>query len=470
MYPPFFLLPLGFIIFPYFVILLSRNIKEKYFKFLFYGFAFGFGFLIIYLSWLPNPFLVNTNTSPYAIISILLPIFLSIFFGLVFLIFKYVKHLIFIIFITPFIFIFNEFIISNIFYGFPWVSNSLILSNNFLGFYVIKYFGTLPSGFIILSLFLFPVFIIYKNIIIFSRKILLIVFVPFMLLLIIPIYFTFNNNDKSSKEITVDIHQILSPIYLKDQKKIEDNIIQHIKNSESEYIIFAENNFPYLIEKNNLKNKFNFIKNEKKIIIGATTHKDSNYYNSFLLIEDGQVHFFDKKILVPFGEFLPFRKNLKFMEYISGSTDFKIGKEDRLLITRDNLKILPIICYEIIFEKIFKNINKKKIDILINITNDSWFGDKIGPYQHFYISRTKSLIANKPLIRVSNNGISAIFDNNGKIIEASKLNKISNIKYNLKINNKKSYFYFHQIVSCYLLFIFILILVVSKKKQNEKFL
>jgi len=134
------------------------------------------------------------------------------------------------------------------------------------------------------------------------------------------------------------------------------------------------------------------------------------------------------------------------------------------------LKILPIICYEIIFEKIFKNINKKKIDILINITNDSWFGDKIGPYQHFYISRTKSLIANKPLIRVSNNGISAIFDNNGKIIEASKLNKISNIKYNLKINNKKSYFYFHQIVSCYLLFIFILILVVSKKKQNEKFL
>ena len=63
----------------------------------------------------------------------------------------------------------------------------------------------------------------------------------------------------------------------------------------------------------------------------------------------------------------------------------------------------------------FKNINKKEIDILINITNDSWFGTRSGPYQHFYISRIKSLIANKSLLRVSNNGISAIINPNGKI-------------------------------------------------------
>ena len=60
---------------------------------------------------------------------------------------------------------------------------------------------------------------------------------------------------------------------------------------------------------------------------------------------------------------------------------------------------------------------------MINITNDSWFGNFSGPYQHFYLSRLRAVEFNKPLIRVSNNGISALLDNKGKIINYSKLNK-----------------------------------------------
>jgi apolipoprotein N-acyltransferase len=469
MYPPFFLFPLGFVIFPYFISLISKKSYEKsFFKFFSYGFVFGFGFLIIYLSWIRNPFLVYETTRPYTILSILLPIFLSIFFGLGFLIYKYFKNPVHIILATPFIFISIEFLISNFFYGFPWISNSLILSNNLFGFYIIKYFGTLTSGYLIILIFLLPTFLLYKIKIMLYRKLILIISTPFLFVLIISIIYSFFNSNNSSKEITIDAHQILSPINKKNAKEIEKNIINIINNSKSDYIFFGENNFPYLIDKNNYKNLTNFIKNEKKVIIGATTYKDGNYYNSLLLIEKNQIHFFDKKILVPFGEFLPFRKYLKFMEMISGTSDFKIGKIDRILTTKDNIKILPIICYEIIFDQIFKNINKKQIDILVNITNDSWFGNKIGPYQHFYISRIKSLIANKPLVRVSNNGISAIIDNNGKIIKSSKLNQVSNINYKFKINNNFSYFPFHKFYSYYLLFIFIFLLIFSRKRQNEK--
>ena len=109
----------------------------------------------------------------------------------------------------------------------------------------------------------------------------------------------------------------------------------------------------------------------------------------------------------------------------------------------------------------------KEINILINITNDLWFGNKIGPYQHFYITRTKSLIANKPLVRVSNNGISAIINENGKILESTNLNQESNINYKIDINSKPSYIFFHKLFSYYLLFIFIILLIINRNNLNE---
>ncbi len=468
LYPPFFMLPLGFIIFPYLINLISKVSEKNSFLHLFLsGFFFGFGFLLIYLSWIYNPFLVYENTKPYTIVGILFPIFLSIFYGFSFFIYKYAKNLILLILFTPFIFTFIEFFISNFIYGFPWISNSLILSNNLFGFYLIKYFGTLTSGYLIILIFILTTFFFnnfkFRNL----RKLIILVYSPIIFILAIPFIYVFSNNNTLSKELTIDAYQILSPINKINKKKIEENIINIIKNSDSNYIIFAENNFPYLVDKKKSINLINFLKDEQKVIIGATTREGKNYQNSLLLLEKNKINYFDKKILVPFGEFLPFRKYLNFMESISGTIDYKVGELQRVMTTKDNVKILPIICYEIIFDQIFKNINKDEIDLLVNITNDSWFGNKIGPYQHFYITRIKTLIANKPLIRVSNNGISAIIDHNGKIIQSSELNQISNLKYTLKTNNKKSYFYFHKIISFYLIFIFVLLLLLSRRELNE---
>ena len=460
------MLPLGFVIFPYLIILISNLSNQKsFFTFFFNGFLFGLGFLIIYLSWVHSPFLVYEATEGYAFLALLLPVFLSIFFGLGFVIYKYFVLKLNIILITPFVFILIEFAISNFIYGFPWVTNSLILSNNIIGFYLIKYLGTITSGYLILLLFLLPLMFQYFINIKKYYKQLLIVYSPLILIFFLPIMSFESNHKMLNEEIVIEINQLVNPINSLNVKNIEEKIKKLINDSKSDYIIFAENNYPYLINKNNLSNLNTFIKDNKKVIIGATSLKDGDYYNSFFLLEKNQIQNFDKKILVPFGEFLPFRKYLNFMEIISGSTDYQKGNSERIITTTDNLKILPIICYEIVFDKIFKNINKKEIDILINITNDSWFGTKSGPYQHFYISRIKALVANKPLLRVSNNGISAIIDNNGKIIKSSKLNKITQLKYKLKINNNKSFFPLHKIFTYYLFSIFIFIIIYSKRKE-----
>ena len=460
------MLPLGFIIFPYFIILISNPPYQKsFFTFFFNGFLFGLGFLIIYLSWVHNPFLVYESTKAYAFLAFLLPIFLSIFFGLGFIIYKYVTLKLYKILITPFVFILIEFAISNFIYGFPWISNSLILSNNITGLYFIKYLGTMTSGYLILSLFLLPsLFPYFANKKKYYKQI-LIVYSP-LILIFLPLILSSEFNQKAlNKDFVIEINQLVNPINLINKKNIEKKIKKLINESKSDYIIFAENNFPHIIDKNNLSNFKTFIKDNKKVIIGATAVKDGKYFNSFFLLEKNQIHTFDKKILVPFGEFLPFRKYLNFMELISGGVDFNKGNTERIITTKDNLKILPIICYEIVFDKIFKNINKKEIDILVNITNDSWFGTKSGPYQHFYISRVKALIANKFLLRVSNNGISAIIDNNGKIIKSTKLNKVTQLKYKLRTNNDKSFFNFHKIFTYYLFVIFIFLIIYSKRKE-----
>jgi len=460
------MLPLGFIIFPSFIILISNLSNQKSFLiFFFNGFLFGLGFLIIYLSWVHNPFLVYEATKAYAFLALLLPVFLSIFFGLGFVIYKYLVLKFHIILITPFIFVLIEFAISNFIYGFPWVSNSLILSNNIPGFFLIKYLGTITSGYLILLLFLLPLIFSYFRSIKKNYKQLLIVYSPLIFFFLLVIFSFVSKQKMLNKEVVLEINQLVNPINSINKKNTEEIIKKLINESKSDYIIFAENNFPYLIDKNNLNTLNTFIQDNKKVIIGATTIHDGDYYNSFFLLEKNKIQTFDKQILVPFGEFLPFRKYLNFMEIISGSNDYQKGDAERIITTSDNLKILPIICYEIVFDKIFNNINKKEIDILVNITNDSWFGTRSGPYQHFYISRLKALVANKSLLRVSNNGISAIIDNNGKIIKSSKLNKITQLKYKLKINNNISYFSIHKIFTFYLFSIFILLIIYSKRKE-----
>ena len=463
------MLPLGFVIFPYLIILISNLSNQKsFFTFFFNGFLYGLGFLIIYLSWVHSPFLVYEATEGYAFLALLLPVFLSIFFGLGFVIYKYLVLKFHIILITPFIFVLIEFAISNFIYGFPWISNSLILSNNIPGFFLIKYLGTIKSGYLILLLFLLPLIFSYFTSIKKHYKQLLIVYSPLIFFFLLVIFSFVSKQKMLNKEVVLEINQLVNPINSINKKNTEEIIKKLINESKSDYIIFAENNFPYLIDKNNLNTLNTFIKDNKKVIIGATTIHDGDYYNSFFLLEKNKIQTFDKQILVPFGEFLPFRKYLNFMEIISGSTDYQKGDAERIITTSDNLKILPIICYEIVFDEIFNNINKKEIDILINITNDSWFGTRSGPYQHFYISRLKALVANKSLLRVSNNGISAIIDNNGKIIKSSKLNKISQLKHILKFNNNKSYFPMHKIFMFYLFSIFIFLIIYSKRKEIWK--
>lgn len=143
-------------------------------------------------------------------------------------------------------------------------------------------------------------------------------------------------------------------------------------------------------------------------------------YNSAALIRaDGQVEtVYDKRRLVPFGEFVPFRAFFPFADALVGPVDFSPGAQNRLVPVPGYGNLQLLICYETLFPGVGRGIGDGELrpDILVNLTNDAWFGHTPGPWQHLAQARMRAVEEGVAMIRVANTGISAGFDPMGREI------------------------------------------------------
>ena len=122
---------------------------------------------------------------------------------------------------------------------------------------------------------------------------------------------------------------------------------------------------------------------------------------------------YDKRHLVPFGEYVPFRSWVPFLDIIAGPSDFVAGEENHLIVVPGIGQIQTLICYEVIFAgQVIES--KNRPDLMVNITNYAWFGTTIGPWQHLYQSQMRAVEEGIPLLRVANTGISSAFDGFGR--------------------------------------------------------
>ena len=471
-FPPFFLTSIGFAIFPYIFYLISKNefIEKNYYFHFTSGFFFGLGFFLFYLGWIKEPFLIDSATSKYYIFSFFLIIYCSIFFGIIFLLLKYFNVLLLKFITFPLLFILAEYILGNLAYGFPWFSLSLVHSANIFGSSMIYYVGTYGLSYLTLVIFLFPTIFIFdfknnKKKLLFSYCILLSIILILLYVRIIP-----KNIDINTK-IKISIIQLNfnNSINIDSLQKKYETISKIISNSKSDLIIFGENNYPYIMNENNISNLQNILNTKSKIIIGSTRKQSGSYYNTMFLISKKNFQKFDKKILVPFGEFIPFRNFFKFMEFIAGTTDYSVGQDIRLMKLDSKISFIPVICYEIIYFWKLINSNNSDSNFIVNITNDSWFGKFSGPYQHFYFNKLRAAEFNKLLIRVSNNGISGLINNHGKIVDYIKLNDSDEMIITINAShNKLNLIIFHKF---FLLLIFLTLLICflnNRKYANKK--
>ena len=170
---------------------------------------------------------------------------------------------------------------------------------------------------------------------------------------------------------------------------------------------------------------------------------------------------YHKNKLVPFGEFIPFEdffKKFGIKKITRGYQSFSADNK-REILNVNQLKFIPLICYEIIYSgKI--NINKEDFDFILNISEDGWFGKSIGPKQHLTHSIFRSIEEGKNVIRATNNGVSAYINPKGQIINQTNekgffdVKKIKRVnKTNFAKNGNKIFFYF---VLFYITFIIVL--------------
>jgi len=486
----FFLLPILFFIIVY-VKKRSKSTyrKKPYLKNLFViGFLFGFGFYLSGIYWISYSLTFDESFKiliPFSLIFI--PLFLALFNGLTILVvgpflnYNFTSIILFSSFLSL-----SDYVKSKVLTGFPW---------NLWGYswswfpevlQILNIMGLFAFNLLVISIFVIPAVFFFKiNLV----KKICVISSSFLIVFLIYIYGTFSINknkallnyiDDSKKIYTKVISPNFELQYNLSIKEIEKKLQKLIRYSEpnqkkTKLFIWPEGvftgfgyeeiyRFKDLIESN--------FQNDQLILFGINIFdKDSEkYFNSLVIVNNKLeiLHQYNKKKLVPFGEFLPFESILnKFglKKITQGHTSFLKGKSQHNIII-ENLNILPLICYEIIFPELTQKASNRT-NLIVNISEDGWFGESIGPHQHFAKAIFRSIEHNSFLIRSANKGISAIINNKGIVIKKLNTSEAGSIEMNIPLiiteyKNKNDLIFFM------LLFTYLVIFVVFKKKNNEK--
>jgi len=470
-FPPFNLTFVNFFTFSGFLFLILEikkknilNIKNKIFKYRFFylGCSFGFSFFLFGNYWISISLTHDEefkNLIPFSLVVI--PLFLSLFLGAaVSIVGPFAQKNIFYILLFSLFFSLFEFLRGNILTGFPWNLVSYTWSWSTESIQILSIIGTYALSLISITFFCTPILFFQTKII--KRNS---IFLLILIFLFISNYLfgasKIKSNYKFDKKITA---KIVSPNFsLSDYKnQSEENQLKQLiklskpdKNKKTLFIwpegIFYES---YLEDIKKYQDLFElkFSKNHL-IILGinhfAISEDESNkqYFNSMVVLNNKLdiLSTYNKINLVPFGEFLPFENILsKFglKKITRGYNSFSAGK-DRNIINLgkdfDNKLILPLICYEIIYTGKIKK-NNQIPDLLINISEDAWFGKSIGPFQHFTKAIYRSVEEGVFTARSANKGISAFINPNGNIIKSINAGESGNIELNFPNFYEKTLF------------------------------
>ena len=151
-------------------------------------------------------------------------------------------------------------------------------------------------------------------------------------------------------------------------------------------------------------------------------NKIEYYISAYLVGPEGNIFGkYDKVHLVPFGEYVPLKKFLPFLgKIVEHVGDFRSGEKGHT-IQWGEYRLGIQICYEIIFPNLSRAMTKNNAALLVNITNDAWFGRSSAPYQHFSMAIFRAVENRRSIIRSANTGISGFIDPWGRVVASTQL-------------------------------------------------
>lgn len=244
--------------------------------------------------------------------------------------------------------------------------------------------------------------------------------------------------------------------------------------SDVTHIVWSESSLPYLIPEH-VHSQMPLIQEIMAVIpaggallTGALRlikmpNEQHLYSTIFAFNDQGKIEGkYDKIHLVPFGEYVPLRYLLFFIDALGG-TDFKAGDAPKTLYIPAAPPVSPLICYDVIFPHTVIDPSSKP-DWIVNLTNDGWFEKffhindyrlsfSSGPYQHYEMARMRAIENGVPLVRVANTGISGVFDAYGRTLNRLDYGKAGIIDSPLpkKINHYTLYLHYSFYINLFLL-------------------
>ncbi|MDD5567728.1 MAG: apolipoprotein N-acyltransferase [Candidatus Omnitrophica bacterium] len=404
---------------PLFLSLNNKTLKQSFLLSLFTGITFWAGSIF----WLVNVTLIGT---------ILLSLYLALYFAAFGLIVRpHTRHSQFYVFLfVPASWVLLEYIRSHLLTGFPW---SLLGYSQYLNLPVIQIAditGVWGVSFLIMFTNVAGVEIIH------SLKARLIRRLKAVIILVILVFssvlayghFRLGVSDgvKKTGQIRIALIQGNIPQELKWEQDSREFIMERYFNLTSlalkdtpDLIVWPEAALPVVLEEEpiyyeRLLSYSNTI--SRPLLFGAVTYRDNLYYNSALLLsKEGKLSDrYDKLHLVPFGEYIPLRKALPFLETVAPIGDIARGKEYTIFKVRNKFGVL--VCFEDVFPELSRRFVKEGADFLVNITNDAWFGKTTEASQHLAASVFRAIENRVNLVRCANTGISGFISPQGKIL------------------------------------------------------
>lgn len=443
-----------------------------------YGFWFGFGFFLSSLYWISIGVSVYINEFWWAIPLALfgIPLLMGLFISASCAISWQFRNIRFYPLVFSMSWVFLEWVRSWIFTGFPWN-----LAGYCLGFMdeliqLASIFGIYGLSFIVIFLASTAIFVMEASV-----RIRTVIFLcsSVAFILIFGEWRT-NNNKTAFYDVKLRLVQANIPQYDKwDMKLFWENLESHVNLSKldtgfkpdiiiwSEAAVTALYNIPPV--RNMLQSAIIFP--DTVLITGGVSKDDyGRIYSSMYSIDQSGKKLFEyyKAHLVPFGEYIPLRSVFPTIQKLTpGLVDYTAGEEEEIVsLDKFNLQIRPLICYESIFPR---EVITKNADVMINITNDTWYGNSSGPYQHFHIARIRAVENGIPMIRVANSGISAIIDPVGRVISKTSLFHTTALDGYLpkKINEGTIYTKFQELSLLALVGLFyVILLALTPKKEG----
>jgi apolipoprotein N-acyltransferase len=152
------------------------------------------------------------------------------------------------------------------------------------------------------------------------------------------------------------------------------------------------------------------------LLTGIFYRSELGLHNSIAVVGNGS-GFWHKQKLVPFGEYVPFHELIDnlLQLFVLPLSSLAPGPSDQPLLNAAGLRIAPFICYEVVYPDFARSIGRDA-DLLVTVSNDTWFGASFGPLQHLQMAAMRARELGRYMVRATNNGVSAFINARGEVV------------------------------------------------------